>query len=191
MTDHGRPRSERAGDIMSIGSCTVLIGMGERTNPQAVSQMRRRLFRCGGATRVIACQFFPCAPRVQHLDHGVHLFATAISGYGLCRVTDASAAQTLAAGDDAGAAFSSPKVEKKPFFWTVRAKPLGSRRCAAIPTGGDAYESRASNGTTPTNLAVPLSRRGWGGTNERPFLNTFAAPKAESKSSTIPGRNSE
>jgi arginine deiminase len=38
------------GDVQPIGNGTVMIGMGERTTPQAVMWIARSLFRAGAAT---------------------------------------------------------------------------------------------------------------------------------------------
>lgn len=65
-TDHANACVE-GGDVMPIGNGAVLIGMGERTTPQAVSQIARSLFEKGGATRVIACQM-PKSRAAMHLD---------------------------------------------------------------------------------------------------------------------------
>ncbi len=52
---------------MPIGNGTVLVGMGERTTPQAVGQLARSLFAQGGAERVIACKL-PIERASMHLD---------------------------------------------------------------------------------------------------------------------------
>ncbi|WP_028534198.1 arginine deiminase [Paludibacterium yongneupense] len=65
--DHG-PATLEGGDVMPIGNGVVLIGMGERTSPQAVVQVARRvLSEEGGARRVIACQM-PRSRAAMHLD---------------------------------------------------------------------------------------------------------------------------
>jgi arginine deiminase len=46
--DWGRCHVE-GGDVQPIGNGTVMIGMGERTTPQAVVWIARSLFRAGGA----------------------------------------------------------------------------------------------------------------------------------------------
>src|SRR3546814_2264437 len=51
--DHG-PATCEGGDVMPIGNRPVLIGMGERTTPQAVGQIARALFTTGGAERLMA-----------------------------------------------------------------------------------------------------------------------------------------
>lgn len=55
------------GDIMPIGNRTVLVGMGERSSPQAVGQLARALFAKGSVDRVIACQM-PKSRAAMHLD---------------------------------------------------------------------------------------------------------------------------
>ena len=45
------PLHVEGGDVQPIGNGTVMIGMGERTTPQAVSASRRALFRAGSARR--------------------------------------------------------------------------------------------------------------------------------------------
>ncbi|MGC1564433.1 MAG: arginine deiminase family protein, partial [Trebonia sp.] len=51
--DWGRCHVE-GGDVQPIGNGTVMIGMGERTTPQAVLWIARSLFRAGSARQVLA-----------------------------------------------------------------------------------------------------------------------------------------
>ena len=55
------------GDVLVIGHGAVLVGMGERTTPQAVEAIARRLFAAGAAERVIAVQL-PARRAFMHLD---------------------------------------------------------------------------------------------------------------------------
>lgn len=55
------------GDVLVIGNGGVLIGMGERTSPQAIEILARNLFTAGAATRVIAVEL-PKARAFMHLD---------------------------------------------------------------------------------------------------------------------------
>jgi arginine deiminase len=55
------------GDVMPIGKGVVLIGMGERTTRQAVSQVARALFAHNAASRVIGC-LMPSSRAAMHLD---------------------------------------------------------------------------------------------------------------------------
>ena len=52
--DWGRCHVE-GGDVQPIGNGTVMIGMGERTTPQAVLWIARALFRAGSASRCSPC----------------------------------------------------------------------------------------------------------------------------------------
>lgn len=55
------------GDIMPIGKGVVLVGMGERSTFQAVSQIAKALFEAGSAERVIAARM-PKERAAMHLD---------------------------------------------------------------------------------------------------------------------------
>lgn len=59
--------SLEGGDIMPLGKRTVLVGMSERSSPQAVGQLARALFTKGSVDRVIACQM-PKSRTAMHLD---------------------------------------------------------------------------------------------------------------------------
>ena len=62
--DWGRATVE-GGDVMPIGNGAVMIGMGERTAPQAVTMIARELFRAGSARLVFAVAL----PRSRHYMH--------------------------------------------------------------------------------------------------------------------------
>lgn len=55
------------GDVQPIGNGTVMIGMGERTTPQAVLYIARALFQRGSATQVLAVHL-PKSRSYMHLD---------------------------------------------------------------------------------------------------------------------------
>jgi arginine deiminase len=55
------------GDVHVLGHGAVMVGMGERTTPQAVENLAARLFADGAATRVIAVQL-PATRAYMHLD---------------------------------------------------------------------------------------------------------------------------
>ena len=52
--DHGLATLE-GGDVMPIGAGAVLVGMGERSSRQAVTQLALSLLQQGAATRVVGC----------------------------------------------------------------------------------------------------------------------------------------
>lgn len=66
-SDGDEAPSLEGGDVMPVGNGVVLIGMGERTTPQAVSALAGRLFTAGLATRVIAA-LMPRDRSFMHLD---------------------------------------------------------------------------------------------------------------------------
>jgi arginine deiminase len=61
------PATMEGGDVLVIGRGAVLIGMSERTQPQAVEMLAQRLFRAGSATRIVALDM-PKARAFMHLD---------------------------------------------------------------------------------------------------------------------------
>jgi arginine deiminase len=64
--DHGAATIE-GGDVLVIGHRSVLIGMGERTTPQAVERLAGALFSGGAVDRVIAVEL-PRRRSFMHLD---------------------------------------------------------------------------------------------------------------------------
>ncbi len=145
LEDHG-PATVEGGDVMPIGHGTVLIGMGERTTPQAVGQIARGLFAGLGATRVIACQF-PKSRSAMHLDT-VFTFCDRDLVTVFAEVTDAIRCTSLRPNDNGGIAI---EAETKPFLEVI-AKALSLKALRTVPTGGDAYESAREQWDDANNL---------------------------------------
>jgi arginine deiminase len=61
------PATMEGGDVLVIGRGAVLIGMSERTKPQAIEMFAQRLFRAGAASRIVALDM-PKARAFMHLD---------------------------------------------------------------------------------------------------------------------------
>ncbi|GAA3699304.1 arginine deiminase [Nonomuraea antimicrobica] len=61
------PATIEGGDVLVIGRGAVLVGMSERTQPQAVEMLAQRLFEAGSA-RVIVALDMPKARAFMHLD---------------------------------------------------------------------------------------------------------------------------
>lgn len=61
------PATIEGGDITVIGNGAVMIGMGERTSPQGVEVLARRLFETGKAKRIIVVEI-PKTRAFMHLD---------------------------------------------------------------------------------------------------------------------------
>jgi arginine deiminase len=64
--DHGLATLE-GGDVMMLGEGVVLVGMGERSSPQAVMQFAQSLMQGGAARAVVAAQL-PRSRAAMHLD---------------------------------------------------------------------------------------------------------------------------
>jgi arginine deiminase len=62
-----QPATLEGGDVHVVGNGTVLVGMGERTNPMAVEMLAVELFAHNGAERVIAIEL-PKSHAFMHLD---------------------------------------------------------------------------------------------------------------------------
>ncbi|HET7310641.1 MAG TPA: arginine deiminase [Mycobacteriales bacterium] len=61
------PATLEGGDVLVVGNGAVMIGMGERTAPQTVEILAKRLFASGAAHRVLAVEL-PKQRAFMHLD---------------------------------------------------------------------------------------------------------------------------
>ncbi|MEO3862323.1 arginine deiminase [Acrocarpospora sp. B8E8] len=61
------PATIEGGDVLVIGRGAVLVGMSERTQPQAVEMLAQKLFRAGSARKIVALNL-PKARAFMHLD---------------------------------------------------------------------------------------------------------------------------
>jgi len=144
--DWGRATVE-GGDVMPIGNGAVMIGMGERTAPQAVTMIARELFKAGSA-RVVFAVLLPASRSYMHLDtvmtmvdhDAVTLYPDVVGG---ARVW------TVRPGDDP----ELPVVE--PFAGGVvdaLGHGLGVSDFNVIPTGGDPFETEREQWDDGNNL---------------------------------------
>jgi len=150
--DHGVQTLE-GGDVMAIGNGVVLIGMGERSSPQAVTQVARALFAGHGAKRVIACQL-PKARASMHLDTVFSfLDVDFVSIYP--DVADGIRCTSLYPGDEIGQVRYERHEGK---FLEVVANALGVGSLRVLTTGGDNYESEREQWDDGNNV-LALDRR--------------------------------
>jgi arginine deiminase len=180
MADHG-PATVEGGDVMPIGGGCVLIGMGERTTPQAVSQIARGLFKGGGATRVIACQF-PRARGSMHLDT-VFTFCDRDLVTIFAEVTDAIRCYSLRPGEGEDIAVEAETNR----FWRSWPTLLASGNCAPCPPAAMPTRPRANNGTMPTICSV--SSPGLSLDTSGTSIPTRFCARRVSRSSPSPDRN--
>lgn len=61
------PATIEGGDVLVLGGGALLVGMSERTRPQAVEMLARRLFAAGSVRRIVALRL-PHARAFMHLD---------------------------------------------------------------------------------------------------------------------------
>ncbi|MFJ6327516.1 MULTISPECIES: arginine deiminase [unclassified Rhizobium] len=128
--------SLEGGDVMPIGDGVVLVGMGERTTPQAVGALARSLFASGIAKRVIAA-LMPRDRSFMHLDT-VFTFCDRDLVTMYPPVVDRLRSFSLRPGDAEGSV--ETREETSPFTDVV-AQALGLKSLRVVATGGDHYEA--------------------------------------------------
>jgi arginine deiminase len=122
------------GDVLVVGSGAVVIGMGERTTPQAAEALVTRLFEAGEITRALAIEL-PRRRAFMHLDTVMTMVQpdTFVAYPG---VLDTLRAWSLVPGD-AGEPLAHPEKD----VLDALARTLGVRRVNILTTGGDELEA--------------------------------------------------
>jgi arginine deiminase len=144
--DHGLACIE-GGDVMVLGRGLVIIGMGERTTPQAVSQLARRLFASGAATQVLAAQI-PKSRGAMHLDT-----VFTMCDIDLVTVFPDVVNEIRVHSLRPGAREGSLDVRTEPGgFLAVLEKALGVAKLRVVETAGDAYELQREQWDDGNNL---------------------------------------
>lgn len=124
------------GDVMPLANGVVLIGMGERTTPQAVATLAARLFAKGAAERIIAA-LMPRDRSFMHLDT-IFTFCDRDLVTAYPPIVDRVRAFSLRPGDSpTGIEITA---EGLPFLQVVQ-QALGLDHLRVINTGGDSYEA--------------------------------------------------
>ncbi|RWA63266.1 arginine deiminase [Mesorhizobium sp.] len=145
----GTGTSLEGGDVMPIGGGTVLVGMGERTTPQAVGDLARSLFAAGEATRVIAA-LMPRDRSFMHLDT-VFTFCDRDLVTMYPPVVDRLRTFSLRPGDGEAAVEVTDETEP---FTAVVAEALGLNSLRIIATGGDRYEAEREQWDDGNNVVA-------------------------------------
>jgi len=149
--NHGLATLE-GGDIMPVGNGTVLVGMGERSSPQAVGQLANALFEKGTAERVIACQI-PKSRTAMHLDT-IFTFCGGNVVTAFKEVADEVICYDLRAGE--GKTHLSFRQDSRPLFDVV-AEVLGYKSLVVVPTGGDDPAEREREQWNDGNNVLAIS----------------------------------
>jgi arginine deiminase len=146
--DWGRAHVE-GGDVQPIGNGTVMIGMGERTTPQAVLWIARSLFRAGSARQVLAVHL-PKSRSYMHLDTVitmcdrdlVTLFPQVVYGARTWAIRPGESADDLAVEEQHG---TLPEL---------MGKALGVGKMRVIETGGDTFEAEREQWDDGNNVVA-------------------------------------
>ena len=146
--DWGRCHVE-GGDVQPIGNGTVMIGMGERTTPQAVLWIARSLFRAGAVTQVLAVHV-PKSRSYMHLDTVitmcdrdlVTLFPPVINGARTWAIRPGASPDDLVTEEQHG--------------WLPEhmAKALGVTKMRVVETGGDSFEAEREQWDDGNNVVA-------------------------------------
>ena len=177
--DYGLATLE-GGDVMPLGNGLVLVGMGERTTPQAVGQLARALFAQGGAERVIACKL-PVERASMHLDT-VFTFCDRDLVTLFADVVDGIAVYSLRPGEKD---WQIDVREEKRHLTEVVAEGLGLPRLRIVQTGGDAYVAEREQWDDGNNV-VALEPGVVVGYDRNTYTNTQLR-KAGVEVITVPG----
>jgi arginine deiminase len=134
--DHGTSTVE-GGDVLVLGRGAVMVGMGERTTPQAVEALSRRLLGSGAATTVLAVAL-PAQRSFMHLDT-VMTMADVDMIVAFPGVLDDLRTWAIRLGD--GGAGDDLVVEHQPDLFTAIRRVLGLDDLRVLTTGGDRWEA--------------------------------------------------
>ncbi len=146
--DHG-PATAEGGDVMPWGNDTVLIGMGERTTPQAVGQIAKSLFANEAATRVVACQM-PRSRATMHLDTVFsHCDRDVVTAF--VDVCDEIKCYSLRPGDSA----ATIDIREEPgHLFEIAAECLGIKKLNVVQTGGDSFQQEREQWDDGNNVVA-------------------------------------
>ena len=137
------------GDVQPIGNGTVMIGMGERTTPQAVTWIARSLFRENAAQQVLAVHL-PKSRSYMHLDTVitmcdrdlVTLFPQVVYGARTWAIRPGESPEDLVTEEQEG---TLPEL---------MAKALNVPKMRVIETGGDSFEAEREQWDDGNNVVA-------------------------------------
>jgi arginine deiminase len=141
--------SVEGGDVMPIGRGVALIGMGERTNHQAVGQIAQQLFANGAAERIVAC-VMPKSRAAMHLDT-VFSFCDRDACTVFREVVNQIACYSIRPAGEAGDIDVRP--EDKPLLSVVQ-EALGLAALRVVETGGNAWQAEREQWDDGNNVVA-------------------------------------
>src|SRR6266550_7875007 len=136
------------GDVMPIGNGAVIVGMGERSSRQAITQLAASLFANGSVDRVIVAGL-PKLRSAMHLDT-VMTFVDRDCVTAYREIVDGIHTFTLRPGD------TTPieVTEEKHTFVDVVAKALNFEQLRVVETGGDPYATERQQWDSGNNVVA-------------------------------------
>lgn len=137
------------GDVMPVENGVVLIGMGERTTPQAVATLAKRLFAKGVVQRIVAA-LMPRDRSFMHLDT-VFTFCDRDLVTIYPPVVERIRAFSLRPGS--GPDGIEITTEDQPFVQVVQ-QALGLDHLRIVATGGDGYEAEREQWDDGNNVVA-------------------------------------
>ena len=141
--------SLEGGDVMPVGRGVVLIGMGERSTPQMVAALAKRLFAKGAAERMIGA-LMPRDRSFMHLDT-IFTFCAPDLATLYPQVVDRIRSFSLRPGKTAEAL---EIVEESKTFTEVVKEALGLKQLRLVSTGGDSYEAEREQWDDGNNVVA-------------------------------------
>jgi arginine deiminase len=137
------------GDVQPIGNGAVMIGMGERTTPQAVLWIARSLFRAGSAQVVLGVHL-PKSRSYMHLDTVitmcdrdlVTLFPQVVYGARVWAIRPGDSAEHLVVEEQQG---TLPEL---------MGRALGVSEMRVVETGGDTFEAEREQWDDGNNVVA-------------------------------------
>jgi len=141
------PATVEGGDVMPLGKGVAMIGMGERTSPQAVALIARELFKAEAAELVIAVML-PRSRSYMHLDtvmtmvdrDAVTLFPDVVEGARVWNVRPGDDPEIPVTEEFSGGVIAAME------------QALGIDSIRIIPTGGDSFETAREQWDDGNNL---------------------------------------
>ena len=146
--DWGRAHVE-GGDVQPIGNGAVMIGMGERTTPQAVLWIARSLFRAGAAQQVLAVHL-PKSRSYMHLDTVITMCDRDLVTL-FPQVVWGARTWSIRPGDSADDVVAE---EQKGTLPELMGKALGVPKMRVIETGGDSFEAEREQWDDGNNVVA-------------------------------------
>jgi len=137
------------GDVQPIGNGTVMIGMGERTTPQAVTWIARSLFRAGAAAQVLAVHL-PRSRSYMHLDTVITMCDRDLVTL-FPQVVYGARTWAIRPGESAGDLVTEEQPGTLP---ELMARALGVGEMRVIETGGDSFEAEREQWDDGNNVVA-------------------------------------